>query len=142
MDNQQGPTVWHMELCSISCGSLGGRGVWARMDSCTWTAESLRSSPETITTLLIGCTPIQHQKFKEMFGEHAHSTRLKIRTVGQCIQVSHPPIPLPCSPVFSNRPRRGPGPLSAAAASPPCVSFTQTSRLHVFGPFHSLSLIW
>ena len=28
MDHQQGPTVSHMELCSASCGSLDGRGVW------------------------------------------------------------------------------------------------------------------
>ena len=34
MDNQQGPTVEHMELCSMLCGSLDGRGVWGRMD--TW----------------------------------------------------------------------------------------------------------
>ena len=25
MDNQQGPTVYHRELCSMLCGSLGGR---------------------------------------------------------------------------------------------------------------------
>ena len=29
MDNQQGPTVEHMELCSMLCGSLDGKGVWA-----------------------------------------------------------------------------------------------------------------
>ena len=31
MDNQQGPTVQHMELCSVLCGSLDGRefgGEW------------------------------------------------------------------------------------------------------------------
>ena len=33
MDNQQGPTVQHRELCSMSCGSLDGRGVWGRMDT-------------------------------------------------------------------------------------------------------------
>ena len=27
MDNQQGPTVQHMELCSMLCGSLDGKGV-------------------------------------------------------------------------------------------------------------------
>ena len=26
MDNQQGPTVQHRELCSVLCGSLDGRG--------------------------------------------------------------------------------------------------------------------
>ena len=25
MDNQQGPTIQHRELCSMSCGSLDGR---------------------------------------------------------------------------------------------------------------------
>ena len=24
MDNQQEPTIWHMELCSMLCGSLDG----------------------------------------------------------------------------------------------------------------------
>ena len=31
MDNQQGPFVLHMELCSMLCGSLDGKGVWRRM---------------------------------------------------------------------------------------------------------------
>ena len=26
VDNQQGPTVEHIELCSVLCGSLDGRG--------------------------------------------------------------------------------------------------------------------
>ena len=63
MDNQQGPTVSHRELCSM-CGSLDGRGVWGRMDTCIWMAESLHCSPETITTLLIGYTLIQNKKLK------------------------------------------------------------------------------
>ena len=32
MDNQQGLTVQHMELCSMLSGSLDGRGIWGRMD--------------------------------------------------------------------------------------------------------------
>ena len=32
---------------------MGLRGVWGRTDIGTWTAESLYSSPETITTLFI-----------------------------------------------------------------------------------------
>ena len=43
-----------MELCSIVCGSLDGRGVWGRIDTGICMAESLPCSPETITTLLIG----------------------------------------------------------------------------------------
>ena len=37
MDNQQGPTVQHMELCSILCGSLEGResgGEWIHVYIC------------------------------------------------------------------------------------------------------------
>ena len=44
--------------CSMSCGSLDGRGVWGRMDTCICTAESLCCPAETITTLLIGYTPV------------------------------------------------------------------------------------
>ena len=45
-----------------------GRGVWGRMDACMCMAESLHSSPETITTLLISYTPIQNKKIlKKIF---------------------------------------------------------------------------
>ena len=57
MDNQEGPPMWYMELCSMSCGSLDGRGIWRRMDTCICMAESLHCSPETIIILLIGYTP-------------------------------------------------------------------------------------
>ena len=53
-----------MELYSMLCGSLDGREVWERMDTYICMAESLRCSPETITTLFIGFTPIQNKKFK------------------------------------------------------------------------------
>ena len=62
MDNLQGPTIQHMELYSMLCASLDGRGVWGRMDTCICMAESLLCSPETITTLLIDYTPIQNKK--------------------------------------------------------------------------------
>ena len=52
MDNQQSPTVEHRELCLMLCGSLDGRGVWRRMDTCICMAESLCCPPETITTFL------------------------------------------------------------------------------------------
>ena len=45
--------VWHMELCSMSCGSLDGREVWGRMDICVCMAESFHCSPKTITKFLI-----------------------------------------------------------------------------------------
>ena len=53
MNNQQGPTIWHMEHCSMLCGSLDERGVWGRMDTCVCMSESLHCSPESATTLLI-----------------------------------------------------------------------------------------
>ena len=40
------------------CGSLDGRGVWGRMDTCMCMVELLCCAPETITTLLTGYTPI------------------------------------------------------------------------------------
>ena len=51
---------------SVLRGSLGGRGVWGRVDTRICVAESLPCSPETVTTLLISCTPIQSKKFKNM----------------------------------------------------------------------------
>ena len=67
MDNQP-PTVCvqHKELCSILCGSLDERGVCGRMDACVCMAESLCSSPGTITTWLIGYTPIQNMRVCEV----------------------------------------------------------------------------
>ena len=65
MDNQQGPTVQHMKLCSILCGSLDGNRVWGRMDPCIYMAESLHCLHEIITTLLIDYIPIQDQKLKK-----------------------------------------------------------------------------
>ena len=62
MENQQGPAGQLRELCSNSCGSLDGRGVWGRMDTCTCMAESLYCPPETITMLSISYTPIQTKK--------------------------------------------------------------------------------
>ena len=36
------------------CGSLGGRGIWGRIDTWVSMAESLCCPPETIIALLIG----------------------------------------------------------------------------------------
>ena len=52
-----------IELCSILCGSLGGRGVWGRMDTRICMVESLHCLPETITTLLISYIIIQSKNF-------------------------------------------------------------------------------
>ena len=62
MDNQQGPPKQHRGLCSMLHGSLDGRGIWGRMDTCLCVAEFLPCPPETITTLLIGYIPIQNKK--------------------------------------------------------------------------------
>ena len=61
MDHQQGPTGQHRELCSVLCGSLKGKGVGERKDTCICVAESLCCLPETITTLLISYTPTQNK---------------------------------------------------------------------------------
>ena len=44
-------------------GEFGGVGVWERMDSCICKTESLHCPSDTITTLLIGYTPIGNKKF-------------------------------------------------------------------------------
>ena len=67
MENQQGPAGQHRGLCSVSRGSLDGRGVWGRMHMCICMAEFLHCSPETITILLLAYTPIQGKKFKKDF---------------------------------------------------------------------------
>ena len=54
MDKQKVPTVLHMDLCLMLHGSLNGRGVWEKMDTCVCTAESLCCPAETITLLV--CT--------------------------------------------------------------------------------------
>ena len=53
--------LYHTELCSMLLDSLDGREVWGIMDTCMCMAESLCSSPETITILLISYTPIQNK---------------------------------------------------------------------------------
>ena len=53
-----------MDLGSLLCGSLDGRGVWGRIDMCIRMAVFLCSPPET-STLLISYTPIQNKKFFE-----------------------------------------------------------------------------
>ena len=50
----------YREFCSMLCGSLDGRGVWGRIDTCICVAESLHSSPKTTTALLIGGTVVKN----------------------------------------------------------------------------------
>ena len=69
-----------MEPCSMLCSSLDGRGVWERMDTCICMAESLCSSPETITTLLIGYTPTQNKNVLSLVSGRPISQRPGLRT--------------------------------------------------------------
>ena len=59
--------ITNKNLPYIACGTLlnvmchpGWERIWGRMNICKCMAESLHCSPETITTLLIGYTPIQN----------------------------------------------------------------------------------
>ena len=55
-----------MELCSMLCASLDGRGVWGRMNTCIHMAESLPWSPKLSQhCLLISYTPTENKKFKK-----------------------------------------------------------------------------
>ena len=49
MDSQHGSTVEDIELCLMLCGSLDGREVWGRMNTCICIAEALCCPSETIT---------------------------------------------------------------------------------------------
>ena len=44
-------------------GSLNGRGIWGRIDTCIYMTVSLWCPPETIIMLLISYTPIENNKF-------------------------------------------------------------------------------
>ena len=78
------------------CARLDGREVLGRMDTCGCMAESLHCSPETTTTLLIGCIPIQNKKFK-VWGEKicepsaspSHENKMKglKTTEGRCLKL-------------------------------------------------------
>ena len=50
--------------CNHRKGLLRENFIWGRMDTGICMAEFLHRSPETITTLLTGYTPIQNKKFK------------------------------------------------------------------------------
>ena len=61
-----------MELCSTLYGSLEGREVWERMNTCICMTDSLHCSSESITTLLMSYTPIQNKQF---FKNHLKGAR-------------------------------------------------------------------
>ena len=72
MDRWRGPIAEPGELCSAWRGSLGGRGVWGRMDTRIRMAGALCFSPETVTTLLICYTPTRNKKLKHLFSFWNH----------------------------------------------------------------------
>ena len=66
MDHQQGPTAQLMALHSLLHGSLDGRGFgggWMHVYG--WLTYTLHCSPDTITTLLTGYTPVQKEMLKK-----------------------------------------------------------------------------
>ena len=65
MDNQQGPTVQHREICSMLCGSLDRRGV-SGLDTCIYMAESLCCPSEVITTLFISYIQYKIKSLKKI----------------------------------------------------------------------------
>ena len=65
MDNEQGPTVYTGNSAQCYVAAWMGEGFGGEWITCICIAESLRWSPETITTLLIAYIPIQNKKFKK-----------------------------------------------------------------------------
>ena len=65
------PMEWNETILPMLCGSLDGKRVWGRMDTCICMAKSLCCSPETITTALPQChlsyqgSPTEDRKRRE-----------------------------------------------------------------------------
>ena len=55
--------TWNSAQCWDSQEGRGFGGEWIHAYTCV--AESLCCSPETITALLISCTPVQNKKLKK-----------------------------------------------------------------------------
>ena len=65
--------ITNMDLCTAhGCGSLNGRGVSGRMETCICMTESLHCSSETLTTLLIGYPPMQNKNLFKNEREWIH----------------------------------------------------------------------
>ena len=85
-----------MELCSMSCGSLDGRGIWGRMDTYICMAESFYWSPEaTWPCLLIGYTPIQNKKVLYIYAAAAAKSFQSCPTLCDPTDSSPPGSPVP-----------------------------------------------
>ena len=73
-----------MELCSMLCGSLIGRGVWGRMDTCKCLVESLPCSLETIPALFVNllcCNTKEKVREKKRRRQQISLQPLKLATV-------------------------------------------------------------
>ena len=65
-DNQQGPTVLYMELCSVLCGSLDGKelgGEWVHIY--VWLSPFAMHLNLSQHCVLISYTPMQNKKLKK-----------------------------------------------------------------------------
>ena len=83
LDNQQGLPVWHMELYSILCGSLDGRGVWGRMDTYICMSESLLFTwnyHNIVNQLSVQFSPAQSLSHVPFFATPRRQTSLSITT--------------------------------------------------------------
>ena len=102
MYNQQGPTVQHMELCSILCGSLDMRGVWGRMDQF--------SSVQLLSRVRLFVTPwtAAHQASLSITNSRSLLKLMSIESVMPsnhlilCHSLLLPPSVFPSIRVFSN----------------------------------------
>ena len=84
---QPGPTVQHVGLYSVLGASLGGRGVWGRMDACICTDQYLHCSPETTKTLLIPLLQFKTRSLKfekKMLSWKCKDSSVSEMTVGIC----------------------------------------------------------
>ena len=73
------------------CGSLDVRGVWGRMDTCIWMAESLHCSPETITILFVNRLSVPFSRSVMSDSLQPHDS-----------QHARPPCPSPTPGDYSN----------------------------------------
>jgi len=73
------------------CGSLGGRGVWERMDTCMCVAKSLQCSHETITILLMSYPLIKIKSFRL---KKKKKKKLRVDSYGSFIHNNILPVPL------------------------------------------------
>ena len=67
------------------CGRLDGRGICGGMGTCTCMAESLGRPPETITALLISCTPTQNKKFEKKGKKYCYCSQFADQETEECV---------------------------------------------------------